>query len=70
MLLHGIEVPVQIRHDNTLNKPLSSWDSDIDVIVTNPPFGGTRKDGIEQNFPADLRTRGTADLFLQLIIGC
>jgi type I restriction enzyme M protein len=68
MLLHGIEVPVQIRHGNTLNKPLSSWDSDIDVIVTNPPFGGTEEDGIEQNFPADLRTRETADLFLQLII--
>ena len=68
MLLHGIEVLVQIRHGNTLNKPLSSWDSDIDVIVTNPPFGGTEEDGIEQNFPADLRTRETADLFLQLII--
>jgi len=68
MLLHGIEVPVQIRHGNTLNKPLSSWDSDIDVIVTNPPFGGIEEDGIEQNFPADLRTRETADLFLQLII--
>ena len=68
LLLHGIEVPVQIRHGNTLNKPLSSWDSDIDVIVTNPPFGGTEEDGIEQNFPADLRTRETADLFLQLII--
>lgn len=68
MLLHGIEVPVQIRHGNTLDKPLSSWDSDIDVILTNPPFGGTEEDGIEQNFPADLRTRETADLFLQLII--
>jgi len=41
MLLHGIEVPVQIKHDNTLNKPLSSWDEDeqMDVIITNPPFG-------------------------------
>ncbi len=68
MLLHGIEVPVQIRHGNTLDKPLSSWDSDIDVILTNPPFGGTEEDGIEQNFPADLRTRETADLFLLLII--
>lgn len=68
MLLHGIEVPVQIRHGNTLNQPLSSWDSDIDVIVTNPPFGGTEEDGIEQNFPTDMRTRETADLFLQLII--
>lgn len=68
MLLHGIEVPVQIRHDNTLNKPLSSWDSDIDVIVTNPPFGGTEEDGIEKNFPAEMQTRETADLFLQLIV--
>jgi len=70
MLLHGIEVPVQIRHDNTLNKQLSSWDDDeqVDVIITNPPFGGTEEDGIETNFPAELRTRETADLFLQLII--
>ena len=68
MLLHGIEVPVQIRHDNTLNKPLSSWDSDIDVIATNPPFGGTEEDGIEKNFPAEMQTRETADLFLQLIV--
>lgn len=68
MMLHGIEVPVQIRHDNTLNKPLSSWDSDIDVIVTNPPFGGTEEHGIEKNFPAEFQTRETADLFLQLII--
>lgn len=68
MLLHGIEVPVQIRHDNTLNKPLSSWAEQVDVIVTNPPFGGTEEDGIEKNFPAEMQTRETADLFLQLII--
>lgn len=70
MLLHGIEVPVQIRHGNTLNKALSSWDEDemVDVIVTNPPFGGNEEDGIEKNFPAELRTKETADLFLQLII--
>lgn len=68
MLLHGIEVPVQVRHGNTLNKPLSSWDESVDVIVTNPPFGGTEEDGIEKNFPAELQTRETADLFLQLII--
>ena len=68
MLLHGIEVPVQIRHDNTLNKPLSSWDEQMNVIVTNPPFGGTEEDGIEKNFPSDMQTRETADLFLQLII--
>ncbi len=57
--LHGIEVPVQIRHDNTLNKPLSSWDEQLDVIVTNPPFGGTEEDGIEKNFPAEMQTRET-----------
>lgn len=68
MLLHGIEVPVQVKHGNTLNKPLSSWDEEIDVIVTNPPFGGTEEDGIEKNFPTETRTRETADLFLQLII--
>ncbi|NHN36903.1 SAM-dependent DNA methyltransferase [Pseudomaricurvus alcaniphilus] len=68
MLLHGIEIPVQIQHDNTLSKPLSSWESDVDVIVTNPPFGGTEEDGIEKNFPSELQTRETADLFLQLIV--
>jgi type I restriction enzyme M protein len=68
MLLHGIEVPVQIRHDNTLSKPLSGWDSDTDVIITNPPFGGTEEDGIENNFPAEFRTRETADLLMQLIV--
>ena len=68
MMLHGIEVPVQIKHGNTLNKPLSSWDDEIDVIVTNPPFGGTEEDGIEKNFPSEMQTRETADLFLQLII--
>ena len=70
MLLHGIEVPSQIQHRNTLSRPLSSWDEDesVDVIVTNPPFGGTEEDGIEKNFPTETRTRETADLFLQLII--
>lgn len=70
MLLHGIEVPVQVKHANTLNRPLSSWDDSEqkDVIITNPPFGGTEEDGIEKNFPSEMQTRETADLFLQLII--
>jgi len=68
MLLHGIEVPVQIKHGNTLNKHLSSWDDEFDVIATNPPFGGTEEDGIEKNFPSEFQTRETADLFLQLIV--
>ncbi|HIF9071787.1 TPA: N-6 DNA methylase [Photobacterium damselae] len=68
MMLHGIEVPVQIKHGNTLNKPLANWDNNINVIATNPPFGGTEEDGIEKNFPAEMQTRETADLFLQLIV--
>jgi len=38
-----------------------------DLIVTNPPFGGTEEPGIESNFPADVRTKETADLFLVLM---
>jgi len=40
----------------------------VDVIVANPPFGGTEEDGIENNFPAEFRTRETADLFMALFI--
>ena len=40
----------------------------VDVVLTNPPFGGTEEDGIESNFPAAFRTRETADLFLVLIM--
>jgi type I restriction enzyme M protein len=70
MLLHGIEVPVNIRHDNTLAKPYASYTSTdrVDVILTNPPFGGMEEDGTEKNFPATFRTKETADLFLALII--
>ncbi len=69
MLLHGIDVPTQIRHDNTLSRPLRDYGprDRVEVIVTNPPFGGMEEDGIEQNFPATYRTRETADLFLVLI---
>jgi type I restriction enzyme M protein len=70
MMLHGIEVPRQIRQGNTLKRPLSSIDDSemVDVIVTNPPFGGSEEDGIEKNFPSELQTKETADLFLQYII--
>lgn len=70
MLLHGIDVPSQIRRDNTLERPLRDYGSSdrVDVIVTNPPFGGMEEDGIESNFPATYRTRETADLFLVLIM--
>jgi type I restriction enzyme M protein len=70
MILHGIDVPSNIRHDNTLARPLISWTPKerVDVVVTNPPFGGMEEDGIETNFPTTFRTRETADLFLVLIM--
>jgi type I restriction enzyme M protein len=70
MLLHGIEDPGFVRHDNTLARPYVSYgQSDrVDIILTNPPFGGREEDGIESNFPAHFRTKETADLFLALFI--
>lgn len=70
LMLHGIDVPYNVRHDNTLSRPLKDWSSkeQVDVIVMNPPFGGTEEDGIEGNFPAEFRTRETADLFLVLLM--
>ena len=69
MLLHEIQIPSQIRHDNTLTRPLRDYGprDRVDVVVTNPPFGGMEEDGIESNFPKTFRTRDTADLFLLLI---
>jgi type I restriction enzyme M protein len=69
MLLHGIEDAGFVRHDNTLARPLISWGRDerVDIVLTNPPFGGKEEDGIENNFPT-FRTKETADLFLALIV--
>lgn len=70
MLLHEIEIPSRIRHDNTLARPLRDYGpaDRVDIVVTNPPFGGMEEDGIETNFPSPYRTRETADLFLLLIM--
>ena len=70
MLLHGIDVPSNVKHDNTLARPLRDYGprDRVDVVTTNPPFGGKEEDGIENNFPATFRTRETADLFLVLIM--
>ena len=70
MMVHGIEVPSNILNDNTLARPLRDYGpkDQVDVIVTNPPFGGVEEDGIENNFPAEFRTRETADLFLVLVM--
>jgi type I restriction enzyme M protein len=69
LMLHGIEVPSNVRHDNTLARPLRevTQADRVDVVLTNPPFGGIEEPGIEAGFPADVRTKETADLFLVLI---
>ncbi len=70
MMLHGIDVPTNIRHDNTLSRPLKDYGPKerVDIIVTNPPFGGMEEDGIENNFPKKYQTRETADLFMAMIM--
>ena len=70
MLLHRVEDPSFLRHENTLARPYVSWGSSdrVDIVLTNPPFGGKEEGGIESNFPSHFRTRETADLFLALII--
>jgi type I restriction enzyme M protein len=70
MLLHRMEVPSFVVHGNTLARPYADYGpSDrVDIVLTNPPFGGREEPGIENNFPTQFRTRETADLFLALII--
>ncbi|WP_409305882.1 N-6 DNA methylase [Peribacillus sp. SCS-155] len=59
-----------MRHDNSLSRPIRDYRSKdkVDVICTNPPFGGTEEDGIQANFPSAFRTKETADLFMVLIM--
>ncbi len=70
MLLHGIDVPSQIEHRNTLGKGWNEWSANdkVDCVITNPPFGGYEDDGVGGDYPADLRTRETADMFMALIV--
>lgn len=70
MLLHGIDVPSQIEHKNTLGIGWNEWGANqkVDCIITNPPFGGYEDDGVGSDYPADLKTRETADMFMALII--
>lgn len=70
MLLHDIKDPSFVLHDNSLARPYRSYGigDQVDIILTNPPFGGQEEDGIQDNFPAEFRTRETADLFLALFI--
>lgn len=69
MILHDIDSPT-IDHDNSLGKSVREYkESDrFDVIIMNPPYGGVEESSIQSNFPVELRTSETADLFIALII--
>ena len=69
MILHDIDSP-RIDHDNSLGKSVREYkESDrFDVIIMNPPYGGVEESSIQNNFPVELRTSETADLFMALII--
>jgi len=69
LLLHGLDAP-QIDPLNALRFKLTDiGERDrVDVILTNPPFGGEEEKGIQGNFPEDKQTAETALLFLQLIM--
>jgi type I restriction enzyme M protein len=69
LLLHGLDAP-QITSDNSLKVRLGEiGEADrVEIILTNPPFGGEEESGILNNFPGDRRTAETALLFLQLIM--
>ena len=69
LLLHGLDAP-QIDPGNSLRFKLTDiGERDrVDLILTNPPFGGEEEKGIQGNFPEDKQTSETALLFLQLIM--
>jgi len=69
LLLHGLEAP-QIAYGNTLARRVNEIDHSerVDVILTNPPFGGEEEVGIKANFPPNMQTAETALLFLQYIM--
>ena len=69
LVLHGLDAP-QLDSGNALRHKLGELgdESRVDVVLTNPPFGGEEEPGIQNNFPADKRTSETALLFLQLIM--
>ena len=69
MLLHDIDSP-KVMHDNSLTKDVLNYtDEDkFDVVLMNPPYGGSEKNDIKQHFPSDLSSSETADLFMVLIM--
>lgn len=68
MLLNGVHRPNLVQ-DNSLNYPLTDVKRDgVDVVVTNPPFGGEEESLVARNFPQKFRTAETAWLFLQSVM--
>ncbi len=70
ILFHGVEVPSMIERRNTLAKGWNDWSLNerVDCVITNPPFGGMEEDGVGTDFPSDIQTKETADMFLVLIV--
>lgn len=69
LILHDIEIP-NLTFDDSLSRPLNEYRQKdrVDLILTNPPFGGVVANGNEKNFPQNFRTKESADLFLILMI--
>ena len=69
MLIHDVDEP-KVYHMNSLEKNVRDYkESDkFDIILMNPPYGGSEKDAVKNNFPADLRSSETADLFMNVIM--
>ena len=69
MLLHDLDVP-KIYHENSLTRDLLDYTDDdkFDVILMNPPYGGSEKTEVKNHFPADLASSETADLFMAVIM--
>lgn len=69
MLLHDIESP-NIYHGNSLERNVREYRESerFDLILMNPPYGGTESEGIKVNFPMEMRSSETADLFVALIL--
>ena len=69
MLLHDLDVP-QVFHGNSLLRDVLDYteEDQFDVILMNPPYGGSEKADVKNHFPADLASSETADLFMSVIM--
>ena len=69
MLLHDIDIP-RVYHDNSLLRDVLDYteDDQFDVVLMNPPYGGSEKNEVKNHFPADLASSETADLFMSVIM--